>query len=178
LQLKEMFDANQISFPTLVLRNSVLFIDKGIQIRLQKLAIEPTELFQDTETLIKNQLKKSSTTILELKKEEEIVIAVFDAIAKKTETIDPSLKSFVAAELQKTLKTIQNIETRLLKAEKQKKEVTVNQIRNVKEKLFPNNGLQERHDNIISLLLANKSIIDKLIEKLNPLKKEFVILSE
>jgi len=178
LQLKEMFDANQISFPTLGLRNSVLFIDKGIQIRLQKLAIEPTELFQDTETLIKNQLKKSSTTILELKKEEEIVIAVFDAIAKKTETIDPSLKSFVAAELQKTLKTIQNIETRLLKAEKQKKEVTVNQIRNVKEKLFPNNGLQERHDNIISLLLANKSIIDKLIEKLNPLKKEFVILSE
>ncbi len=178
LQLKELFNSNNISFPTLVLRNAVLFIDKGSNAKLQKLTIEPTELFQDTETLIKNYLKKYSNTILDLKIEEQMVAAVFEGITKKTGAIDQSLQPFVAAELQKSIKALKNIETRLIKAEKKKHEDAVNQIINLKEKLFPNNGLQERHDNIISLLLADKTIIDKLIEKLNPLKKEFVILLE
>lgn len=177
LQLKELFNSNNISFPTLVLRNSVLFIDKGSNAKLQKLTIEPTELFQDTETLIKNYLKKYSNTILDLKIEKQMVAAVFEGITKKTGAIDQSLQPFVAAELQKSIKALKNIETRLIKAEKKKHEDAVNQIINLKEKLFPNNGLQERHDNIISLLLADKTIIDKLIEKLHPLKKEFVILS-
>ncbi|OFY93141.1 MAG: bacillithiol biosynthesis cysteine-adding enzyme BshC [Bacteroidetes bacterium RIFCSPLOWO2_12_FULL_31_6] len=178
LQLKELFNSNNISFPTLVLRNSVLFIDKASNTKLQKLTIEPTELFQDTETLIKNQLKKCSTTALDLKIEEQLVAAVFEGITKKAGAIDQSLQPFVAAELQKSIKAIKNIETRLIKAEKKKHEDAINQIMNIKEKLFPSNGLQERHDNIISLLLYDRTIIDELIEKLPPLKKEFVILLE
>ena len=178
LQLKEMFEANQISFPILVLRNSVLFIDKANNTRLQKLIIDPLTIFNDTETLIKNYLKKTSTTSLDLKKEEQLIAIVFDDIAKKSEVIDQSMKLFVAAELQKIRKSIQNIEGRLIKAEKKKHENAIFQIRNIKEKLFPNNALQERHDNIISLLLVDKEIIDKLMEKLNPLKKEFILLFE
>jgi len=178
LQLKEMFDANNISFPILVLRNSVLLIDKGSEKRLSKLEIKSTELFKPTDELINNYLKKGASIILELKEEEKTVEAVFEDMAKKAGSIDPSLEPMVKAELQKSLKSLKNIENRLIKAEKKKEEVAVNQIKNLKEKLFPNSSLQERNDNIISLLLFyGEDVIAELINQLHPLDKEFVILS-
>ncbi len=176
-QLKEMFAANNISFPILVLRNSVLFIDKGSNKRLQKLGITPTDLFKETNFLIKEYLKNVSAVVLELKEEKKTIEAVFNGIAKKSENIDASLQAMIKAELQKSLKALKKIENRLIKSEKQKEEVAVNQIKNLKDKLFPNNSLQERHDNFISLLLFyGEDIIDELIENLNPLDKQFVVL--
>ncbi len=85
--------------------------------------------------------------------------------------------SKAVGELQKTLKTIQNIEGRLIKAEKQKEEVTINQIKNIKEKLFPKGSLQERQDNLTLLfLLMGFDAIDLLMAKLNPLEQEFKII--
>ena len=177
-QLKAMFDANSISYPTLILRNSVLFVDQGSDKKLQKLGLSAADLFQDTELLIKAYLKNGSDIILELKEEEQIVESVFDDIVVKAGSIDVSLQPMIKAELQKSLKGLKNIESRLIKAEKKKEEVSVNQIKNVKEKLFPNNSLQERHDNFISLLLFyGEDVIDELVEELNPLDQQFTILT-
>ena len=163
-QLKGMFDANNISFPTLVLRNSVLIVDKGSTKRLQKLDIQSIKLFTDTAILIQDYLKKKSTVPLDLENEKQSLTTIFEDMAKKAGAIDPSLQPFVKAELQKSLKSLKNIESRLMKGEKQKEEVAVNQIKNIKEKLFPNHSLQERHDNIISLLISNgTSVIEQLM---------------
>jgi len=176
-QLKEMFDANSISYPTLILRNSVLFLDKGIDKKIQKLGLSVSDLFQETELLIKEYLKSGSEIVLELKEEEKIVESVFNDIVAKAGSIDVSLQPMIKAELQKSLKGLKNIEGRLIKAEKEKEEVAVNQIKNIKEKLFPNNSLQERHDNFISLLLFyGVDVIDDLIDALNPLDQKFTIL--
>ena len=177
-QLKDMFNANNISFPTLVLRNSVLFIDGGSNKRLSKLGISSTDLFKETEVLIKEYLKKGAGIMLDLKKEEEEMVAVFEGIVQKAGMIDPSLQPSVKAELQKNIKSLKNIENRLIKAEKKKEEVAVNQIKNLKDKLFPNGSLQERHDNLISILLFyGEGVLEELINQLNVLDKQFVILS-
>ena len=177
-QLKDMFDANNISFPTLVLRKSVLFVDGGSNKRISKLGLEVTDLFQGTDSLVKEYLKKGAEIVLDLQQEEQDVIAIFEDIVKKAGKIDQSLQPFVKAELQKNIKSLKNIETRLIKAEKKKEEVTVNQLKKLKEKLFPNNSLQERHDNLISILLFyGEDIIEELINELSPLDKQFVILT-
>ena len=177
-QLKEMFDANTISYPTLVLRNSVLFVDKGSLKKYTKLGLEPSDLFREIETLIKDYLKNGSDVVLELNEEEQLVHTVFNAIVDKAELVDASLSPMIKAELQKSLKSIKNIENRLIKAEKKKEEVGVNQLKGLKEKLFPNSSLQERHDNLISILLFyGEEVIDELIATLNPLDNEFTILT-
>lgn len=177
-QLKEMFDANNITFPILILRNSVLFVDNGTSKKLDKLGIELTELFSETEILIKKYLKKGASITLELREEETTIESIFEDIVVKAGSIDASLQPMIKAELQKSLKSLKNIEGRLIKAEKQKEEVSVNQIKNLKEKLFPSGSLQERHDNVISLLLFyGEDVIEELLGQLNPLEKEFVILS-
>ena len=178
LQLKEMFGANNISFPTLVLRNSVLFIDKGSDKRISKLDLLPTDLFKETEALIKEYLKTGASIILELKAEEKSIESIFEDVVQKAGEVDASLQPMIKAELKKSLKSLKNIEGRLIKAEKQKEEVSVNQIKSLKEKLFPNGSLQERHDNLISLLLFYKEdVIEELVNHLNSLDKQFVIFS-
>jgi len=179
LQLKAMFDANAISYPILILRNSVIFIDKGSAKCISKLGIKETDLFMDKDSIVKNYLKKNSDLVLELKDEEERIEVLFEDIIQKAGKVDVTLQPMIKAELQKSLKALKNIEQRLMKAEKQKQEVTVNQIKNLKEKLFPNNSLQERHDNVITLLLFyGKDVIDELVNHLHPLEKQFSILEQ
>jgi bacillithiol biosynthesis cysteine-adding enzyme BshC len=178
LQLEEMFDNNGIAFPILVLRNSAMILDGGSQKKIDKLELTIEQLFLPLDDLVKSYLKEGSEIILDLKGEERAVELVFEDIVKKAGKIDLTLQPMIKAELQKSLKSLQNIEARLIKAEKQKEEVAINQIKGIKEKLFPNGSLQERKDNFLyAYLLLGDSFIDELVEQLNPFEQEFVVLS-
>lgn len=176
-QLKAMFDANHVFFPMLILRNSVLLVDGGSSKKINKLNLTTQQLFLETEELIKIFLKENASIQLDMNEEEKLLEAVFTKIGNKAFKIDASLEAMVKAELQKSLKSIENIAARLVKAEKQKEEVAVNQIRSIKNKLFPNGGLQERQDNLSMLLLFyGEQFIDELFTHLNPLDKKIVVL--
>ena len=61
---------------------------------------------------------------------------------------------------------------------KQKNESSLNQISKIKQQLFPNNSLQERHDNFNSFYLTHgENFIKIMKENLNPLNPNFVVLS-
>ena len=176
-QLKEAFDSNKISFPLLILRNSALIVDEGSKKRLDKIGVSMQQMFGDTDVFINQFLKQGAEIVLDLKKEELEIADVFAEMIKKAEIIDATLKPMISAELQKTLKSVQNIEGRLIRAEKQKEEVTINQIKNIKEKLFPKGSLQERQDNLVLLfLLMGFDAVDQLMLNLNPLEQEFKII--
>ncbi len=177
-QLKEMFANNEVSLPVLVLRNSAMLIDGGTQKKIEKLGLSIEQLFLDTDELIKNYVKSEADIDLELDDEQVEVEKIFEQIVEKADKIDPSLKGMIKAEQQKTFKSIKNIEARLIKAEKQSEEVAINQIRNIKEKLFPSNSLQERKENFLyGYLLFGDSFIQELIDGLNPIEQKFTILS-
>lgn len=176
-QLKSMFDVNRVFFPMLVLRNSLLVVDRASSKKIDKLNLTTKQLFLETEDLIKIYLKDNASVALEMKEEIGLLSDVFEKIRLKSIKIDASLEGMVKAEYQKSLKAIENITARLVKAEKQKEEVAVNQIRSIKEKLFPNGSLQERQDNLsVLLLFYGEQFLDELLLHLNPLDKEFLVL--
>lgn len=178
LQLKEMFANNGVTYPILVLRNSALLLDGGTSKKINKLGLTTEQLFLKEDDLIKTYLKEGAEIILDLKAEERGVELVFEDVIKKAGKIDQTLQPMIKAELQKSLKSLQNIEARLIKAEKQKEEVAINQIKGIKDKLFPNGSLQERKDNFLyAYLLIGDSFIEQLIEQLNPFEQEFLVLS-
>jgi bacillithiol biosynthesis cysteine-adding enzyme BshC len=176
-QLKTMFDANNVEFPVLGLRNSALIVDNGIQKKMRKLNLDKTFLFEPIDSVIKTYLKDGTDIILDLKTEEKIIENLFEDIVSKAGKIDQSLQPMIKSELQKGLKSLKNIENRLIKAEKQKEEVAINQIKSIKEKLFPKNSLQERKDNFLYLhLVLGKDFVMVLLDHLDPFDKEFSIL--
>lgn len=179
LELKAMFEHHYINFPVLMLRNSVLWIDSATNKKLEKLAIDAKQLFTDVNELIKETVSKKSGNEFIIEEEEEQLKKLYSGIALKVEKIDPTLKPAIEAELQKQLHALKNIQNKLLKAEKQKQETVVNQIKKIKEKFFPDGKPQERHDNFIPLYLKHgKDFIPLLKKNLNPFENKFIILSE
>ncbi len=178
LERKTQFEHFGVNFPMLIRRNSALWVDKGNAKKMRKLGLSIQQLFQGEHDLIKLFVNENATAELSLEAEKEALKGVFEKVVEKTEPIDSTLVNSVWAEHAKQLKSLENLESKIMRAEKQKHDVALNQIANLKDKLYPNNdGLQERTDNFMGFYLKyGEAFFEVLKENLNPLKKGFVVV--
>ncbi len=178
LQLKPVFDHYEVPFPILLPRNFALVISKTNAKKLRKVEIAISELFQDTDTLIKNFVESNAEASLSLGDEKAALADVYQQIEEKVLAVDGSLKGFIGAESSKAFKSLDTIEKRLKKAEEQKQDTAVGQLETLKEKLFPDGGLQERQENLLTYHINNPDFIDELLEKFDPFDLRFNVLTE
>lgn len=177
LEYKAMFDHHKVTFPVLIPRNFALLNDEKTNQQIQKLGFSITDIFKDTDFLLKEFVSKNATAELSLKEQEEKLVSVFAEISAKAIAVDSTLKGSVEAELQKTLNALKNMESKLLRSEKQKQETNINQIRKLKDKFFPDGALQERFENFSPYYLKyGKQFIADLKEAFDPLEFELLIL--
>jgi bacillithiol biosynthesis cysteine-adding enzyme BshC len=178
LEYKRMFDHHNINFPVLIPRNFALLTDEKTNQQIQKLGFIINELFKDVDVLIKEFVNKNANSELSLKEQEEKITNVFAEVSQKAMAVDVTLKGSVEAELQKALNAIKNIESKLVRSEKQKQETSIKQIKKVKEKFFPEGALQERYENMAPYYLrSGKQLIADLKEQFDPLDYELSILT-
>lgn len=178
-QLKANFDEWNVPFPLLLLRNSVLWIDKSSAAKMNQIQMASEALFVETDALISEYIKAQSGGEENLDTYKLPLENLFAEIAEKAVQFDPNLEKAVMAEKQKAFKSLQQIEGKMLRAAKRSEETAVNRIKSLKDKFAPNNGLQERYDNFIPLYLKHgKVLINILLENLNPLDERFVIVKE
>ncbi|MBK9456104.1 MAG: bacillithiol biosynthesis BshC [Bacteroidetes bacterium] len=90
---------------------------------------------------------------MNLDAEKTAISELFSGIITKATSIDTSLDKAVMAEQQAVMTSFAKLEAKLLKAEKAKMEVEINQIKGLLTKLFPNGGLQERSENFTAWYL-------------------------
>ncbi len=174
MQLKTAFEQEQIPFPILVLRNSMLWVEQKQLNKWQNLGFDLADLFLDEHQLHQQYVRRQ--TNLNLTQELKDLKNVFEQILSKT--TDKGLQTSVLAEQHKQLNSFEKLKKKLLKSEKKKHEYALNQITQLKAKLFPNNILQERYDNFIPFYLKHgDNFIEILHKELNPLDPKFVILS-
>jgi len=177
LERKTQFEYFNVPFPMLIRRNSALILEEVWEKKWHKLDFSTQDLFSDTDTLIREFIQRHSGKELSFDAELAEFSKIIDQIKLKASHVDPTLEKTIIAEGLKQLKSWEQIATRLTRAEKSRYDIQIQQIRNIKEKLFPGNGLQERHDNFIPLFIRyGLDILDLLIEELNPLEQGFLIL--
>jgi bacillithiol biosynthesis cysteine-adding enzyme BshC len=175
LQLKEMFAENNVIFPILMLRNSVLILEKNIVEKFTNLGFNLNEIFVETQLLQKKYLKVHTT---EVSFEDELLALqqIFLLINQKTILIDKTLESTVKAESVKSSELIKNIEQKILKAQKRNEETNLNQILKFKNKYFPNGGLQERNDNFLYYFSKyGIEFIKQLSDEIDPFNNGFLV---
>ena len=84
----------------------------------------------------------------------------------------------VAAQEKKQINGLNNLEKRLVKAQKRKLNEQITRITNLQNELFPGKSLQERNLNFSELYLEfGEQLIQQLVLNLQPLKGEFLILN-
>lgn len=177
-QLKGLFAAYEVPFPILMLRNSALYIPKSQGSRLQKLDLQPTDMFQDLPALRKQMAGNLNQEEVVLDQHRQAIEEVFGELEKLAAAIDPTLTKSVAAEGQKTQNSLGMLEKKINKAAENKHEQVYQQLTNVKEKLFPGGALQERTDNLLTYQTNNPDFIHDLVDAFDPFDGKFTILEE
>jgi len=176
MQLKTAFHQENIPFPILILRNSVLFMDNKQNQKRQDLGFTINDLFLEEHQLQKKFVLNKNDTAISLHEEIDAFESIYLSIIAKTN--DVGLQNSIMSQQQKQLKYFKQLEDKSLRLAKQKNESSLNQINKLKKQLFPNNSLQERYDNFIPFYLkGGDNFIEILKENLNPLNPNFVVLN-
>lgn len=178
MQFKSSFDQYDIPFPILFPRNNVLVVNKAQTKKFNKLELSPSDLFLSSNELKSTFVARNAKSSLDLESEKGRIGKIFEEIIEKIKMIDGSLTGYIKAEESKVLKNFDQIEKRLKKAEERNQEMAINQLMGLKEKLFPNGSLQERHQNFLNFYINNPQFIEELLEHLDPFDFKFHVLFE
>jgi bacillithiol synthase len=178
LERLSQFEYFNVPFPVLVRRNSVLWLEAESMKRWrERFNFTVTDLFQPITWLTQQHIEKNATTIFNFEEEKTAIHLTFEKIVACSKEIDPTLEKPALAELTKAIQSIENLESRLNKALKQKHEVGIHQIQTIKQRFFPEDGLQERQQNFLQLYLKyGDTFFDTLKTYLYPLQHDFLIL--
>jgi len=180
LELKSNFEAHKITFPILLVRNSVLLVTKKQLSKLEKLNLNWKDIFLNRETLLNNKTKELSKFTVDFSEQKEILKKQFKLVNEIANQTDPSFLGAVKAQEVKQLKGLYNLEKRLLKAEKRIYKEKLERITQIQNQLFPNQGLQERTANFSSFcdeIDSFDSFLDQLQTELQPLSHHFSVVN-
>lgn len=179
LQLKSNFQAFEVPFPILRVRNSVLLMNKRWTRKLEKVKLSLEELFQSYDQLSKMYIQREcqlDDELIPIRDQWNSLLSEMETIAT---SFDQSLKRSVEALRAKSMKGMLQLEKKMIRSAKRKDDDGLRMINELKEALFPNGGLQERHDNFSSMYLAyGEDYIENLLSSLDPLSDEFSIFFE
>ena len=177
-QLKPYFNAVNIPFPVLLLRNSVLIQSEKQTEKLKKLQISNDDIFLKRNSFINKKVRDISNIDIDFSKQKNHLKAQFEDLYKLAEQTDASFLGAIKAQEVKQLKGLDILEKRLLKAQKHKLSDHVMRMTDLQNELFPNGSLQERHANFSEFYLEyGEQLIPSLINSLNPLHQEFLLLT-
>ncbi|WP_310393716.1 bacillithiol biosynthesis cysteine-adding enzyme BshC [Hymenobacter sp.] len=177
-QFKDVFAAFGVPFPIVLPRNSAQYISRANGGKLRKLGLTVPDIFRPLPELKKQVGAALGQEEISLKAQQEALAAAFQQVQDLAQRLDPTLVRTVAAEAQKAAAGLAGLEKRLSKAAETKHETAYVQLAALKEKLFPGGGLQERTDNVLSILVNNPEFIQDLLAAFDPLALEFTVLVE
>lgn len=177
LELKKVFEACEVPYPVLLIRNSFLLVNKAQQHAVKKLGFALTDFFKHSEDLVAEMAKREATVQLDLNKEKEQAEQLYQTIKKVAASIDTSLGEHTEVITKRALQTLTSLEKKMLRAEKRKLIDQRRQIEKYKSLLFPNNNLQERVDNYLPFYATyGAGLMQQLYNASLPLSQEFTIL--
>ncbi len=177
LQLKSNFEAFGVPFPILLLRNSVLLATEKQAQKADKLALTWQDLFQKQNDLIHLKTIAISEFPIELSIQKDYLRTQFHYLYQLAKKTDTSFTGAVKAQEAKQIKGLEQLEKRLLKAQKRKHKDQLDRVVALQNELFPNKGLQERQTNFSEFYIAyGDALITELIGRLDPLSHNFTIL--
>ncbi|WNW02771.1 bacillithiol biosynthesis cysteine-adding enzyme BshC [Tenacibaculum sp. HL-MS23] len=177
MQLKDYFDEVKVSFPILLLRNSVQIISEKQAKKLAKLDISLEESFQDQNSLLKDKVLETSEEKVDFTSQKEFLQQQFVDLRELAKKTDVSFVGAVNAQEKKQLKGLDNLEKRWLRAEKRRQKDLVDRIVLLQNEILPNQSLEERQRNFSEYYLEyGDTLIKALKEGLQPLQLEFTVI--
>lgn len=164
LQLKRVFENNQVSFPVLTLRNFVMLVKEQDRNMLQRIGLDIADLF--------NEQIDTERKLVALNDDggQKVLVQEFDEYLQKLVDIALKTDNKIGSELigYKTdwKKTLQKLNTDLDRQQRGKIAEHAVKAADIRSAYFMNKTMQERFDNILSYGIARS--VQDLIGEIHP----------
>jgi len=177
-QLKKVFEEFNVTFPILMLRNSVMVIDQKSSELIEKLDLSIDDLFRKTAFELEQELvTESSDEELHLREHREELETLYLKIEKKLRQVNPQLEKSARSGFVRSERILSNLEEKMMRAEKKKHDILMGRLHRLRDSLFPREGLQERNLSFIPLYEEfGADLIPLLMENLDPFGGQFTVL--
>lgn len=176
-QLKSYFEAENIPFPILLLRNSALMYTKKQAKKIKNLDLQLSDFFLAPHELATKVTHQISDIEIDFSAQKKHLQTQFEELHQLASLTDASFKGAVAAQEHKQIKGLAHLEKRLLKAQKRKLKDYLQRVEELQLSLFPSHLLQERFINFSEIyLLLGKDFIPRLLSEFDPLALEFNLI--
>ncbi|MGV3767865.1 MAG: bacillithiol biosynthesis cysteine-adding enzyme BshC [Chitinophagaceae bacterium] len=152
LEYKSLFEAFQVPFPVLLLRNSFLVVPKQVAEKMRKNGIEMETMFRATHEVLAEKAIREADGKLSIETERKAVTDLYQQMSEIASAVDATLAQHVSALETKAQQKLEALQKKIIRAEKRKHDAFARQYEAVKSKLFPNGNLQERTDNLLPYL--------------------------
>jgi len=165
LQFKLMFNFFEVDFPVLMPRNFGLYLDKNAQRKQENLGLTFADFFAQVNVL-KKKYVHSMNGKLKLSAERDQAKKLYNSIKELASQVDVTLEDHILAQRTKHQQSLDQIETKLVKAEKRNRDNEMRQIEELIEYAFPGGTLQERKVNFLSI--PNDDFIEDVLSLTDP----------
>ncbi len=173
-QLKSVFDHFKLAFPILMPRSFVMYLGQVTCRKIDKLGVAFKNLFLREDLFINAYVKSKSNGQLSLDKAKEAVALLYAGIKEKAVKVDTTLAAMVESEQINSVKSINRVEHKMLKAEKRHRADELRMLHEIYASIYPGGVPHERRENILSV--DDPNFIEQLFAQLNPLDLKYVIL--
>jgi hypothetical protein len=145
--------------------------------KLDKLELTWADIFSKQQDLVNRKVQGFSEFQLDFSEQKEFLKKQFEKLAAIAATTDASFTGAVKAQESKQLQGLENLEKRLLKAEKRRHAEELERITLLQNELFPGKSLQERKANFSEFYLEfDGKLLEELFRQLKPLEQEFNVV--
>jgi bacillithiol biosynthesis cysteine-adding enzyme BshC len=179
LELKPLFKHYRVPYPVLILRNSFLLIKKNWKIKMDKAGLSSADVFKPEEKLMEEFIRRHSNRQLNLAPQMDDLHGFYNALKNISGLTDKTLEQHVDKLESQAMQKLEELEKKILRAEKKNHEDVRRKIHEIREALFPIDNLQERIDNFIPWYAEyGIAFLDLIHQHSLVLEQEFVILEE
>lgn len=171
LQLKGVFDAVDVFFPGLVLRDMAVLIDDKAQKRMQQLDLSASDVYGDREAILKAIVRKEGSHEYIVGDKAQVLKEQLSQIAAELALFDATLGESARAEQKRILKRMEVLQKKVLRADKRRHDVSARRLAEFLEATFPNAVPQERvhHWLMYTNEETRTAFLSGLIDSFNPL---------
>jgi len=169
LELKAAFDAANVFFPQLLVRDSALFIGKKVSEYLEMLKLKPEDLFLSLED-IKFKFYDANDLEHESEKDTAIILEQYEKLRNDLQGLPGDLAANMVKQMNLHVKEVKKWKNDIHQKQLELQEKKIAKIEKIYASFYPDGELQERHDNFIPYYLQEgKGWIDMLVKEFNPL---------
>lgn len=179
LELKGIFDALNVSYPVVLMRHSLVWLDAINTHRLENSAMNETELWDALWEVKKRWTNAHASFDLNLAKERNALLNMLSEIEQRALGIHSSLARSAKAMSTRLDRELERFSAKLYRESRRKDQEHMQRLDRLFEAIYPGGSLQERRESIAGLYKNyGPALFSALLDAMPPWQASWILAKE